>query len=311
MSARIDKDRTNKLAQSTVDALWTQWAGLGAFVSAVRSPRSLVDPEALVITSLIMRERERRLWDVVASFARNGSKLLSVQRVKNLLDRFPEPTSSLVSEFSILARSQGSDFRWKNIEDDEVPAETREHELWTGYPSRWSPSALLLRLRLGFGVGIAADLLGYLLALQGNWATASDIADAVDYSVRPVRRSADNLAAAKMIAASSDQPTEYRVDAAKWASFLEVDGNLPEWRYWNHLFPFITHVLAVAEGDDWEGLSPYVVSSWVRDLIEDHEQALRLNQLNVPQLSGADPEEGLVAFNELMEDIAKWFVESV
>lgn len=310
MSAKTASERVEKVAQSVIDALWIQWAGLGASIEAENSPRSVVDPEALLITSMLMRGRERRLWDSVVSFARDGSNLLSVQRVKNLIGRFPDSARSLVADFATLAWSQGSDFRWKTLESGRAPAESRDHELWRAYPARWSSSALLLRLRLAFGVGIAADLLGYLLSLRGDWATAMDIALAVDYSVRPVRRSADNLAAAKMIATSRHQPTEYRVDANRWAFFLEVEDKLPAWRYWSRLYLFIAHVLAAAGDGEWGGLSTYVLSSRVSDLVEEHEQALRFNRLNVPVLRGASPEQALAESDELLDKLARWLMES-
>ena len=74
-----------------IDAAWSQWSALtaAAVPSEGRPARTLVDPEALVLASLAVGHRERRLDDVVASWATHASHLMSLQRMRTLASRFP------------------------------------------------------------------------------------------------------------------------------------------------------------------------------------------------------------------------------
>lgn len=310
MLPRIDKSLASRVEQAILDVLWVQWSGLGASVTAPWTARSVIDPEALLMLSLILRQHERRLWDVVVSFARSGSKLLSVQRMKNLLGRFPEPARGLVSEFAQLARSEGNDFRWKTLEDEQEPLPARKRDLWQAYPAHWNPAALMPRLRLAFGVGITADLLVYLASSNDNPVQAKQIARAIDYSVRPVRRSAENLVAAGVITSSGGKPVEYRLETRKWAPLLGFDENAPRWRYWSYLFPLIAHLLASEEDKRWKDLSTYMFTSKIRDLLQDHEQAFRLNDLHPPELRGVGEENTLKLFAEFIVSMAEWLEDA-
>ena len=71
---------------------WEQWRSLGAFAGTYGAPRatSIIDPEALVLLSLLLRDAERRLDDFLGWWASSGATLLSVQRAHNLARWFPE-----------------------------------------------------------------------------------------------------------------------------------------------------------------------------------------------------------------------------
>jgi hypothetical protein len=80
MSERIDEIASVARA-AAADAVWRQWGALGAPVAGANSaPRSVIDPEALLLLSASIRSSERRLDDVLGWWAAAGSTLLSVQR---------------------------------------------------------------------------------------------------------------------------------------------------------------------------------------------------------------------------------------
>ena len=56
------------LRESVVSACWRQWRALGASLSATPrgAPNSVVDIEALILTSQAVSSSERRLRDAVA-----------------------------------------------------------------------------------------------------------------------------------------------------------------------------------------------------------------------------------------------------
>jgi hypothetical protein len=271
----------------------------------------MVDPEALLLVSLTLRHHERRLWDVLASWAKNGSKLFSLQRVKNLQDRYPVLTKGRLAEFAHRARREGNDFRWQSLAGADSGPAARNQDLWEAYPRVWQPAALVLRLRLGIGVGLMSDLLSFLISLLGEWASARLIAQATDYSVYSIRRAADNMASAQLIESTQEKPVQYRTKIEAWRDLLGIDGEFPEWHFWHQVYSFAAKVIIADESGEWEGLSPYLLSTKLRDLVEDHQDAFILNHIDFPDPRKYVGEAYLPAFSESLKNLAMWIKEEV
>src|SRR5262245_45507605 len=97
------------LRESAVEACWRQWTTLGASLSRTRgkTARSVVDLEALVLTSLALVTDERRLGDAVAWWAGTASRLVSVQRLRTMARRGPAAAEDLVATFAATASAAG------------------------------------------------------------------------------------------------------------------------------------------------------------------------------------------------------------
>jgi hypothetical protein len=299
------------LKEAVIEAIWIQWRSLGSFIDTGRLARTIVDPEALLLVSLALRHRERRLWDIAASWARNGSRLFSLQRVKNLMDRFPDLTRERLSEFAHRAKAEGNDFRWQSLAGAEPGPSARKQALWEAYPSNWHPSALVLRLRLGIGVGVVSDLLSFLISLQGGWASARLIAQALDYSVYSIRRVADDMASAQLIESTQAKPVQYRVKVEAWRKLLGIGSELPEWHFWHQVYSFACKAIIADESGDWEGLSSYLLSTKLRDLVTEHQDALILNRIDLLDPTRYTGEEYLPAFAEMTVKLAEWIKNEV
>lgn len=299
------------LKEAVIEAIWIQWRSLGSFIDTDRLARTMVDPEALLLVSLTLRHHEWRLWDLLASWAQNGSQLFSIQRVKNSLDRFPKLTRDRLSEFAHRAKAEGKDFRWRSLAGADSGPAARKQDLWEAYPSLWHPSALVLRLRLGIGVGVASDLLSFLISLRGEWASARLISQATDYSVYSVRRVADDMASAQLIESTQAKPVHYRVKLEAWRELLGADGELPEWHFWHQVYSLAVKAIIADESGDWEGLSPYLLSTKLRDLIEDRQDAFILNHIDLPDPRKYAGEEYLPAFAKTTENLAAWIRNEV
>src|SRR5438105_7194242 len=114
MSGRID-EIASAAREAAADAVWRQWSLLGAPVAgAGPAPRSVIDPEALLLLSASIRSSERRLGDVLGGWATAGSTLLSVQRTTTMLRRFPPSTHVGVASFAAAAAEAG-DGRWSTL----------------------------------------------------------------------------------------------------------------------------------------------------------------------------------------------------
>lgn len=281
------RDLATMLRGSALDVAWRQWRAVGASAAlksqSARQLQSLIDPEGLLLFSLLVIDDERRLADLIADWMVLNSDLLSVQRVKNLLADYPtEVQDKLVSRLGWAARfavEKGKDFRWRSL--IELPS-SRQVQRISRTTSRSKvrairaqlpePSALLLRLRLGLGVGVKADVIGFLLGTRDDWITIREIAEATSYSAVAVRRAVDDLEAARLIQARKAQPAGYRAERKHWANFLQVIGP-PVWLYWHQQYVFVSAFVGWADSVENRPVSAYAFGAHGRELMERHQRA--------------------------------------
>ena len=309
MSDAIDSTLLDEIVERTINGAWLQWRSLGSQVSATGSARYMVDPEALVLISLALRDHERRLRDVLASWAASDAGGLSVQRMKNLAGKFPGRVKGRLAEFALIALEDGGDHRWMRLAGAGPTTRARGKEL--GAPDRkgWDPAALMVRLRLGMGVGLHADILSFLLALRGEWASVRLVADATGYNAYAIRRTAEKLAEARFIESTGEKPLEYRADPSAWKGALGLTQEVSPWRFWFQAYALVADLMAAAEDDALRAPSSYVLSSRLRDLMEKHQDALRLNRIPAPDASQFKGEAYLEAFGEIMKNMGTWLSE--
>jgi hypothetical protein len=260
------------VAAAVVEVLWRQSRAIGAAASGKAAERSIVDPEALILASLCYRESEPRLWTVIADWLREGSRLLSVQRLRNLRSAFPGLSAEGLSELARAAIAQAGDARWKPLVSRQPGRVAPKRKSGPAAPRIRSAGpvldtgpALLLRLRAAFGVGLKADLVGFLMSNQVSTTVAS-AAKALGYSVPPIFRSLQDLVAAG-IARTVARPAamEYAIDSGPWEKVL---GRLfpPFWRPWKETFAY---ALALRQA----------VIQWEDRTVSEYAAAVRLREL--------------------------------
>lgn len=283
------------VARETVaEAAWAQWSALTATAVDLqgRRPWSTVDPEALVLASLAVGEHERRLTDVVFGMARSGTRLLSVQRMSALVDTYSARAQEGFHRFA-WAAAEGGDPRW--APHAETPAEDAQpvRPKRVGTLRLMEGPALMLRLRAGLGLGIKADVLTYLLGVHGAPVPLKGIALATGYTLRGIRKAAEEMAIGGFVQQADESPVAFSADHRAWADVLGLNesrpggrAGVPPWRYWSLIYGFLVAVdewAATAQAGDW---SDYVASSRARDLVQDHAPRMRLARIDLP-----DPRE--------------------
>ncbi len=295
--------------EAAAGAAWSQWGAIFTPAAGRRPARAIVDPEALLLASLVLSGHEPRLWRVARLWARYGARLLSVQRVKNLGRQFPSSVAEPLGEFALLAMTDGGDLRWRSLVADSAqakPAGRREPE---ANPVLEGGPALMLRLRLGLGVGIKPDVVSHLVGRAGGGATVQQIAAGIQYYGRAVRRAIEDLAASGFIEARSTSPESYRVDLRKWANLLAIDiDEPPAWRSWAGLYAFVAALDAWASGPKPD--SAFVLASEARDLALQHAATLESAGVRVSSLSRHRGEAYLEPFGKALSDLAL-FLDSV
>ena len=281
MSASPVAKAIAQLREAAAQAAWVQWSAIFTVASSRREARSIVDPEALLLVSLALRDHEPRLWSAAVVWAQFGARLLSVQRAKNLVALFPSAVRERLGEFARLAMHDGGDGRWRSLLGKAAqprPVRGRSRE---AAPRTEGGAALMLRLRLGLGVGIKPDVLAYLIGHAGGALPVHLAARATAFYPRAVRRAMEELEAAGFIEPRPTSPASYRVDNRKWGPLLAFDpGDPPAWRSWAQVYAF------VAALDRWSVTipgEPFVLASEARDLVEAHGRALDA-AIRLPQL---------------------------
>lgn len=261
-----------QLRAIAAELAWRQWAALGQVAVSARQAQSIVDPEALLLLSLGLADRDGRIKRLIPWWAHVGARLLSVQRAKNLVAEYPPGTGAALGRFARSAVTDGGDHRWKALAGRTDAGPARPKDLGAG-PLVSAPPALMLRLRLAFGVGIKSDVLAFLLGTAGERCTVQQVAGATRYYPRAVRRALEELAAAQFAMTASSAPISYQVDEKAWSALLSLRGGPPPWRPWQDVFAFMSQLLAWVEARATARASDYLLSSKARDLAEAHGAA--------------------------------------
>ena len=313
MSREILKETGNLARQTAVRAAWVQWSSLGAPTADASVATSIIDPEALVLVSLAMLDEEQRLADMLAWWARVGSRLLSVQRMKVLAEAYPERVRERLGRFARSAM-ESKDARWRRYAAEEPLAARTRTDKEAKPPNLASASTLMLRLRAGFGVSAKADVLTFLLGIGERHATIQAIERATGYAGVTVRDAARDMALARLIRETEERPVSYYARRQPWTALLELGGDganraaIPPWRFWTNVFAFLAHVDELARSETAASGSEYVQSSHARDLFETHRSAFINNRLDMP-----DPEDYrgaayLTSFRDTVQILSDWIV---
>jgi DNA-binding transcriptional ArsR family regulator len=133
--------------------------------------------------------------------------------------------------------------------------------------------ALMLRLRLGLGVGLRADALSYLLARHAEWLPVRTIAAALGYTEAATRRALDDLSSARLIHATLEgQPTTYFADAKPWCDVLGI-ATPPKWRGWFEIFALFADLDQLWRSTEVRGATEYAVRALLRQRLSQHRAA--------------------------------------
>lgn len=311
--------RIRHMAESTaVDATWAQWSSLTSLASPTEDGRAwtIVDPEALVLASLLLSPVERRLEDLVATWAREAGFLMSKPRFRSLASLFPEEVEGRIEDFARYA-VEGGDSRWKSWArpQGEAPA-PREKPLG---PLRLTEGpSLILRFRAGFGVNAKADLLAILLGMDGAAVDLKTLAAAAGYSERMIRTATEEMVLAGFLVEVDGRPSSFYVEPEPWAEVLYTfppepeRPQIPPWRFWTAILAFLCHVIHWADTASEQNWTDYVAASRARDVYDDHEGRIRRAGVRVsPPPPASQGERSLEVFREVVEGIRSWTLRNL
>ena len=235
---------TDRLAVAAIRCAWSQWSSVGALTHrGSQIDDEIVDVEALLLGSLGLARREPRLRTLGVDWTMENSELLSIARIRALMDGPFAEAGVSISEIAHQVSTEGGDARWRAL----VPG-SRERTANAGptrpraskaMPPRWRDArTLLLQLRRGLGVGVKPDLIAILLGLRNAWTDVSTLCELSQYSVAGVRRAADDMADAGLIETTHGHSRAYRANVDAWQMLLPNIGS-PVWHRRADGFAFV------------------------------------------------------------------------
>lgn len=273
MSNATWNEPVNRLRTAAISTAWRQWRAVGAS-AAVEPARAVVDPEALLLLTLVLTPFEPRLADLWRSWVALNADLLSVQRAKNLAKRFPATARESLAAVGTVAFEEARDWRWRKLSDPGAAPVGRAGKRRAVPVSFDSAATLMLQLRRGLGVGIKADTLAYLLTTGESGSTAAEVAAGIGYTGSNVRSSLDDLASARFILAGPSTgralgraAATYGARRTQWGALLGLGTPLPPWRYWSDRFAFVAALLSWVDQLSGRQVSDYAFAAKVDDLV--------------------------------------------
>lgn len=264
-----------------VHRCWRQWEALQRSSSASpEAPVSVVDPEGLVLASLCLRDREKRLDDMLVWMA-GESELLSVQRMKALARWFPARIDADLRWFAAVARN--GDARWKRLSSG-APTDARGRAgKLMGHMSLLPEAAFMLQMRSGLGVGIKADIITCLRGLQGSshvdaGLTAKTLSGVLVYSVAATRQALDDMVRAGVVVKAGGRPARYRmgnvfISSPRYGAVGE-QAPIARWSYSAHVLAFLVACAECDADDAYQRAGPVVRASRLRDIGERFAEPL-------------------------------------
>ena len=290
----------DRVRDRATNVVWIQWAALGSGAVSKRPATSVIDAEALVLSSLGLVDHERNLVDLLTWWAGQGAGLMSVQRMRNLAAAYPERVRYRLGEFAGYAWKVGGDHRWKALAGGEVDTSSEPVDR---PPRLEGPGAVMLRLRLGLGVGIKADLLAALLGVEGWW-TVRELTEATGYTSRAVRRAGEELARGGWVEASPASPAEYRAAGGGWLTLLGLEEEAP-WRHWQAQLAFVLALDDWLRSEEWREQSLEEAESAARSLVDANRPAFKWAGVAVPEPVSRPGAEYIRSFESAAVELAR------
>jgi hypothetical protein len=307
---------------------WDQWAQLGVFAPTSRRDQTAADPEALLLFTLEVGRSDPRLFDETLDWLLTNERLVSVQRLRNLC-RDEDDRDLVEGALVWLARQRPRSrpreprSREKRVGEPRplfyVAGHVREPDeafLAVGLlkpatepsgksraPDADLPINFAFRMRHLFGLGIRAEVVRYLLTASITDAPALAIADAAAYAKRNVNETLISLVASRTVTAyEHGNERRYYLNRLLWAEFLQFQkGGWPTYRDWPRLLGAVRQLFRWLQDSSLDQLTPYMLSSNARTLMDQIGADLVLAGVQLPQTPGLQGEDYWRTFTETVE----------
>jgi hypothetical protein len=302
-----------RVSQGLLDFTWRQWAQAGVSASVTGSDQWAIDPEALILFTIGIAQRDPRLFDELLDWIALNHGLLSMQRLRNLTGRFPVNPSLVAAVIAwtrqpvpaqlLRDRGQASsspgtepvfnrDVLGFIAQSDPTFEEfgfTRPHVVRSGKsrePDVRLSANLAFQLRHLFGPGSRSEIIRVLLTYADGPLDAARTADEVGFSKRNTSEALTALAASGVIKASwSGNERHFTASRDRWSGLLgkERGTGLPSFVPWTRLLPAALEITIWLDTQARTTESEYLVASRARSLMDRVSRNLEMSGIEVPR----------------------------
>jgi hypothetical protein len=307
----------SQIMAGSLSLAWDQWSQLGVSGYPPKRPEERVaDPEALLLFTFEVAREDPRLFDEVLDWLATNEPLVSVQRLRNLcvdpIDRAlvgaaldwsqrtrgrtrPEAVGAAVEPLEPLFRSVP--ITRDNLDDSflrfgfERPVAHASGK--SQIPGFRDPISFAFRLRRLLGVGVRAEVIRALLTIRAERLSGKIITATAAFAQRNVREGLNQLVDAGVIDVVEISDDRYfSIRHAEWAAALGLDSapDLPFHHDWIPIYRALTQIVRWLGEPGLDDLSPYVLSSQARTLVDRLADDLRFARvpLSLYRSLGAD-----------------------
>ena len=310
---------------------WDQWAQMGVFAPTERRDHWAADPEALLLFSLEIGRDDPRLFDEVLDWMLTNERLVSVQRLRNL--SAGEEDRDLAEAALTWVASQRPSARFKPLADTgsrsgnprplfrTVAQQVRSpDEVFLTFdllkpdtppsgksqpPDPELPINFAFRMRHLFGLGSRAEVVRYLITFSEAAVPAQSVAEAAGYAKRNVNETLAALVASRTVTTFEvGNERRYLLNRALWDQLLELQpGARPTYRDWPRLLSALRRLTRWLEDTRLDQLSPYMLASEARTLMDELESSLATASVLLPSAANAQGEEYWTVFEERVDQV--------
>ncbi len=273
------------------DMLWRQWSLLGvAGVGGPEEDSRIIDPEALLLFSLVVCRYEPRLFDEILDWLVVNGHFINVQRLGRIQKRYEfDCERQLGAVAELLSQKSSYRLKWAGLakqtcqheieplfydragralpcpDDNNANPEFLRHGLrrgaihLRGYSQSFdtrSPGSLLLRMRALVGICARAEIL-CLLAAEKE-VHPSGAARQTGYYQKTIQTTLVEMAQSGVaLVRSSRKEKYYRLKSGVLDNLLKPQGRAPRWMNWPALLKAVEIVwgtLRQLEGQGLDGL---------------------------------------------------------
>lgn len=313
-----------RFTQGFLEAQWRHWSALGVASHVEPEERSLIDIEALTLSTLMTGFQDTRLLNASIEWLIKNSDWLNLQRLKRIAKTFTEPLPKLSPRIDSLLDPQvfislGNTFKrfgqkaWAEKgpgtwEFGKTSA-TRYEDFFSKFQMRnivtdvvpQRPSLLQLKLRGILGIDARVEVLIYFLSNErGN---SNAIAKEIFYDQKSVYRILEKWHKVGFLAKDKG-PKIVTFTLEKRAEWLDLLGlrEMPAYLNWVQVFRFLGQILKVLSVSPWSE-DEYMLSSLFRDLLDEAKHMRKYVHVSVPEPKQYPGSRYLVPFATAILDI--------
>jgi len=313
-----------RFTQGFLEVQWKHWSALGVASHVESEERSLIDIEALTLSTLVAGFQDTRLLNASIEWLVKNSDWLNLQRLKRIAKTFTAPLPKLSPRIDSLLDPQvfillGNTFKrfGQKVWTEKGPGKqefgktsaTRYEDFFSKFQMRnivtdvvpQRPSLLQLRLRGILGIDARVEVLVYLLTNESGNSNA--IAKEIFYDQKSVYIILEKWHKVGFLAKDKG-PKIVTFTLEKRTEWLDLLGlrEIPTYVNWVQVFHFLGQILKALSVSPWSE-DEYMLSSLFRDLLDEAKHMRKYVHVSVPEPNQYPGSRYLVPFATAILDI--------